>query len=208
VIKSRLEGLAREIKQAQNRRTRKIWAIIFDRALRVLGPHFANQNVIYRLDRTGLEAGSVVGPQGFQVRCSSATDDLPTSFWLALEAAQPNTSREKFISPFAERGLLWIGIFGEAPVCYAWSTRGRDLKEWYVPLQPDDIVIFAVVTWPGYRGIGLARNIVQHIARVEGNDGVGVYLDTKEWNLSAQRSFERAGFRRVAVKAALESKHP
>jgi Acetyltransferase (GNAT) family len=203
VIKSRLEGLAREIKHAENGRIQKIWAIIFDRILRVFGPRLANKNVIYQLDRTELEAGSVIAPPGFQVRCSSDTNDIPTNFWSALQAAQPNTTREEFIVPFAERSLLWIGAYGDAPVCYAWSTHGRDLKEWYIPLQPDDIVIFAVVTWPGSRGIGLARNIVQHIALVEGNDSVHIYLDTKEWNLSAQRSFERAGFRRVAVKPPL-----
>src|SRR5579872_5014286 len=154
MIKSRLEGLANEIRQARHRRTRKIWAIIFDRALRILGPYLADKNVIYLLNRSELEAGSITSPSGFRIQGISATDDIPKNFWLALEVAQPNTKREEFIVPFAEHSRLWIGNLGEVPVCYAWSIRACNLKQWYVPLRPDDHVIFAVVTWPGARGVG------------------------------------------------------
>ena len=177
-----------------------MWAIGSDRVLRVFGPRLANQNVIYLLDRSRQKARSAIAPPGFQVRRCIAINDIPTNFWSALRASQPNTPREEFIINFSKHSTFWLGTLEGVPACCAWSLRGRDLEQWYIPLQQDDLVIWSMITWVGFRGIGLACNIMQHIALAEGNDEADIYLYTKEWNFSAQRSAEKAGFQRLAVK--------
>ncbi len=204
-MNSKLASLLREVRLARGRRIRIILSILDDKLRRLIGPLIANQNVIYIWDRAkGSAVDQFDADQQFEVRRCAALDDIPVDFWSYFRSAQPDTSQEEFLKPFLQRSILWIGVFNGRPVSHAWSVRRRDLgKEWYLTLRPDDIIVFAVVTWSGFRGRGFARILLHRLVAKESAGGNDVYLDTKHWNIMAQRSFEKAGFRRVAIRPQL-----
>jgi hypothetical protein len=206
VMISKIAGLAREVLHSRNGKMRKIRVILFDRGLRILGPRVTNKNVIYTFDRANMvQAKQEQVPEGFQVHRCTCINEVPSCFWPALRAMDSKSSKDEFITHFSKRGVFWIGTLAEKPACHACSIRARDLKQWYIPLRPDDVVIFSVCTWPGFRGMGLARSLVHHIVSSQGGTDTNFYLDTKEWNRTAQATFERIGFQRIAVRPPLQA---
>ncbi len=180
-------------------RFRKLRVLLRDRVLRAVGPYFANQNVIYKLDRS---ASPVELPEGFEFRRCRFADELPSQFWEVYRKSQPEVKFEEFVHPFSRHAVLSIGFVNGTPASYLWSSHFPPFERWYVPLEPEDVVIFSVVTFFRFRGLGLARLMVRCVADAE--PGVGhIYLDVKRWNRSGQLAFEKAGFRRVAVRAPL-----
>jgi hypothetical protein len=189
-----------EIQSSAWFKIRKFGALLRDRILRVVGPFIANQNVIYKLDRI---VSPTALPRDFEFRRCRFADELPTKFWEVYRQSQPDVIFEEFARPFSDNAVLSIGLVNGIPASYLWSARFcSPKKEWYVQLEPEDVVIFSVVTFFRFRGLGLARLMVQCVAEAE--LGVGnIYLDVKRWNRSAQLAFEKGGFRRVAVRPPL-----
>ena len=141
-------------------RVRKFGALLRDRLLRALGPYFAHQNVIYKLDGSLATASWVDIPGEFEFRRCHCADELPRTFWETYRELQPDVLFEEFARPFSQGALLSIGLVNGRPASYLSSLRSGYLETWYVPLEPNDIIIFSVVTFFRFRGFGLARLMI------------------------------------------------
>jgi len=138
-------------------------------------------------------------PSGMSVVCYEREADLPESFLRILEQRQGQRGLDTLRSEFRNRGLLWLGVINDEPVGYLWTRRGSDFARWYVPLNDDDQVIFAMVTMPEWRGHGIAPTLMRHVVSNRPSEGSKVYGDIVVWNGASLHAAEKVGFRRFAT---------
>jgi len=104
---------------------------------------------------------------------------------------------------FRNNGILWIATLDNAPVAYQWHRWGKDIKRWFVPLAPNDGVIFNTFTVPQFRGRGIAARMQCHISKHVRTFGGQVFIDVSIWNKPSIRAIEKSGFARIAVMRPL-----
>lgn len=136
-------------------------------------------------------------PPGFEVRRYASYRDLPASVVEDRDPFAPPA--DWFRGRFAEGAVLWMGLEqGRAESC-AWLIGAKNLPDWYLPLDPEDRVIYAVVTHPRSRGRGLAPAVVRALLHEEQRAEGVIYVDCRAWNRSARRAFEKLGFEHVTT---------
>lgn len=198
---SRLVNLVREIRRAEGRRLQKFSQILADKIRHVAGPLIMDEKIIYvwrgypgpPLSEAGKNLGDLLIFRFADVR------EVADHYWPVLEQIGPRGRRAEYQAFFSEDNVLWIGDCGGEAVCVACSFKaGR--REWLIPLGPEDVVIFSVSTSLGFKGLGLAPKLVRHVAESEKKADADVYLDTKRWNVAAQKAFEKIGFVRLVEK--------
>lgn len=86
-----------------------------------------------------------------------------------------------------------IRIFAPGGHALALAFEGHR-HPWFVPLQPNDRVIYSVVTAREAMKQGLGGKIVKRIARDTALNGGTAWLDCAVWNTRAHGAFMRAGF--------------
>ena len=89
-----------------------------------------------------------------------------------------------------------------AVIGYSYAgVEGRD----YMSLRGPAGVLYDIIVDPSHRGSGVGRTLLDAtIAELERRGAPRVVLSTAERNESAQRLFERAGFRRTMIEMTRE----
>lgn len=154
------------------------------------------QHVLYRLDKSALRDA----PADLDVRIIAAEDDIPD--WAVRDKDAEAMPREWYLERIAEGATGWIArAQGQFAACL-WLIKGRALQEWYVPIQPQDRVLYAVVTASRSRGSGMAPKLVCTALGHDLAPDADTFVDCKVWNKSARRAFEKVGFRSFATVEA------
>lgn len=169
----------------------KLGSFAADKLRRAVWSRVDRRHVLFRLDPKLLPAVSSL--EG-DVRRFDRIESLPDEAFEFMPLSW-------FADRFDEGARLWSFWTGNRPVACLWAISGRELNCWYVRIRPQDCVIYAVVTYPPMRGRGIARELLSYVAACEMNGENDIFLDCMRWNLTAQRSFERVGFRRFAITA-------
>ena len=94
---------------------------------------------------------------------------------------------------------LWYGLVDGRLAVVLFTRRGNQYCNWFVPLQPDDMVIFRVRTYPSFRGRGLAPALMRFAMHACLRQDGGALVDCRTDNLPSIRSIEKAGFQRTAT---------
>jgi len=99
-----------------------------------------------------------------------------------------------------EKGAkLWLLRVKHTLAAFIWSMRGNMVEPYFVPLTPDDAVLFDVETFPDYRGKGLYPFLVEYVFNeLKKQNVVRVYGDAKTWNTPSLRGLAKTGFRHYA----------
>ena len=158
--------------------------------------------IVYKLDPDAYRVGPPVPiPQGFEVRCYERFEAVPKTDLATLHPAELSRITEQAEQELRAGAVMWIGYIDGIFAATEFSIRGRFLKRWFLPLAPNDIVIFGVDTLNAFRGRGIHPAMLR--AAVEREADAGVYCDTNVWNVVAQRNMEKAGFRPIMKARAL-----
>jgi RimJ/RimL family protein N-acetyltransferase len=102
--------------------------------------------------------------------------------------------------------VYWAVYLDDRLAGKSMTRRGSHFRRWFIPLDQRDIVHFAGETFPAFRGRGVYPASLRHIIAQELEPGGHFYLDCKVYNTSVQRSFEKAGFRKIATAKPLSFK--
>lgn len=199
---NKLLNVIRKIREAG---IRKAPVIIADSLKRGVAPKLTDRQIIFRLDRDAYAAGPPVKPvEGMTVLRCERLEEVPASVWATMDADEAGPMKAHFAHEFDGNGVLWVGLIDGQMAASQWSVRGRYRSQWFIPLAPDDIVIFAASTRNAFRGRGIHPAMIRYIMEHEGDDRVGIYADTQVWNNVARRNIEKAGYRAFAEMPALK----
>lgn len=192
---ARLSQIAMDIRAAKGARIK--WRIVADILRRKFGPFVLRRHVLYRCDRERLCAYPWQPKIRAEFRLYETQEVVPCILCKRIE----EDNAMLFVAQELSRGaVLWAAFIGEQPAAYLLSTRASCLSKWYIPLMPNDVVIYGAATFREWRGNGLYTDILRHvIGKTSGN----IYCDANEWNAAAQRNFERSGFVRIGKASAL-----
>ncbi|MCK4493959.1 MAG: GNAT family N-acetyltransferase [Methylococcales bacterium] len=100
---------------------------------------------------------------------------------------------------FEKKAVFWAIYQQESVVGYWWSTSIEGLKQWYIPLNAQDLVFFAAWVAPVCRGQAIAPSVLLHIIKKRINTDSSVYLDVETWNESGIKAWQKAGFIEVGL---------
>ncbi len=100
---------------------------------------------------------------------------------------------------------LFVACVSEAVAALQFVRPGRAVDHWFVPLRPNDAVLFGGTTLPRFRRRGLVTWMIRHQTHYAMQGGGRAYADVKVWNTPAIRAVESAGFRRIARMRPLRS---
>lgn len=192
---ARLSQLAVDIRAAESARTR--WRIVTDILRRKFGPFAFRDHVLYRCNRERYRAYPWKPKIGAEVRSYKSQEAVPEVFWKRLKK---DNAISTVIEEFSRGAVLWVSFIGDKPAAYMRSIRASGLSEWYIPLAPDDVVLYGGGTFREWRGNGLHTDTMRHVIRKTAGD---IYCDAHEWNAAAQRNFEKCGFVRIGRAPAL-----
>lgn len=105
---------------------------------------------------------------------------------------------------FDQKARLYVATVNGAFGSMGWVQSGRDLTEWWVPIEPDDFVMFSAVTAPEFRGQRLWGRVI--LAAYDSEIGAGgrYYCDCNVTNIASRRQLERAGFEIISREKALK----
>ena len=120
--------------------------------------------------------------------------------WMnTIRARRTEKHLEIFHRELADHGVMWLAIVDGRLGGYLWSRKGKFVPKWFVPLNEEDLQFFAAVTFDEFRGRGIAPALMRYIMQQEMSGRGMAYVDCAQWNTSAARFFEKAGFTRIAT---------
>lgn len=156
---------------------------------------FQNQNYVFR--HSGSE--SEVKPKtSIEIERYDEWSKVPLSSRQQILDELGDQYENECIRELDERGVLWLGLEHDRVAAIQWSKQGEHIRNWFVSLNVNDIVIFATTTFQAYRGKRIAPYMMRSIIEVEVRDNCDAYVDCKVWNKSAESGILRAGFKRIA----------
>ena len=164
----RLERLADELRKTK---PNQLFDLATDKLLRLFGPRFTSKLRIFRYDPL---ANCTRWPKEFALLRFSRFQDLPTD-----RVAEMSTLGFDSVlaANFGQGADLWLGIGREGLAISLWTVRRARLREWHLSIEPDDLILYSVVTQPTFRGLGLAGAAAAEIWRREGNGIQTFYVD-------------------------------
>ncbi|MCC6907842.1 MAG: GNAT family N-acetyltransferase [Phycisphaerales bacterium] len=102
-----------------------------------------------------------------------------------------------------QNAVMWVAFSNGDPVGMLFTRQGQHFARWFVDLNPDDIVIFRMRTYPEYRGRGIAPALMTHAIWSLCANGTRAFIDCRVYNQPSIRSILKSGFRRIATMKPL-----
>jgi hypothetical protein len=185
-----VQKLSEQVRAAQ---PNQLFALASAKLFRLVGPRLTSKLRIFRFDPA---VNGTHWPEGFVLHRFSCIEEVPEDIVAQISAL----GLEKIVAAnFSEGADLWLGIGRGRLAISLWTVRRALLRQWHVPIEPEDIILYSVVTQPAFRGLGLAGSAAGEIWRRQGDKSRSFYVDCKLWNRTAQRAFIKAGFTPVAT---------
>lgn len=198
--RSMVSGVAHVIQKIREAGPGKASLIIRDSLKRALAPKVVKDVIVYRLDRLAYAGGPAVPrPDGLCVERYERIAGIPAAVLETVEADERAAMLRLFQEQFDAGGTLYVGTIKARMAAFQWSIKGSRLKQWFVPLRPEDVVIYAASTFNMFRGRGIHSAMIRHIIEREDGAGIEIYCDTTAWNTVAQRNIEKAGYRKLTI---------
>ncbi|MCA9070579.1 MAG: GNAT family N-acetyltransferase [Planctomycetaceae bacterium] len=126
-----------------------------------------------------------------------SAEEIPAHVLRELVQQDDESFTERMQFEFLHKGVFWVGRMGETVVGYQWHRQGDLVEDWQTKLTDLDIVIFSVVTFPAYRGRGLAKSILVQICQEVVGPGGTATANCMIWNQPSIRLFQGAGFKKI-----------
>lgn len=137
-----------------------------------------------------------------------SASEVPTEVLRQIEEREGRQSVRTIRGEFLKVGELYVGWVGEKVASRMWVRAGRHMEDWFVLLREDDCVLFGMLAYPAFRGLGIIGALItEAIERNGGGDG-DVYVDCKLWNRSSMRVFDKMAFKRISTKRPLRRQRP
>ena len=186
---TKLSDIARDLWAGEGARVK--WRIAADVLRRNLGPYVLRGHVLYRCDRERFRANPWQPKIEANFRSFETPDLVPDILWKRLneDCAVPPIAQA-----FSRGAVLWAAFIGDQPAAFLLSIKASRLGKWYIPLLPNDVVLYGAGTFHEWRGKGLHTDIMRHAIGAASGD---IYCDAHKWNATAQRNFEKSGFVRI-----------
>ena len=162
---------------------------------------FRNRHCVYIRD---MESVSTLSCPDLTIEKFLSERELPQKYFKQLTVEEGRCFADVMHQEFANDGVLWLGFVSGQVAAYQWSRQGGHIKNWFVSLNAEDVVIFSTVTFPPHRGRGISPSMMRHIAHQGMDDDGRVFVDCKVWNVAAVRGIEKAGFRRIGIMPPLK----
>ena len=161
---------------------------------------FCQQNCIFRHD----------GPfvTKYQVGCEFAHYDsfemIPEQVKKEICGAGDPARLEMDKLELSENAVLWIASRNGKVASIVFTRKGLHFRRWFLPLQPDDVVVFRLHTHPEFRGRGIAPALIQHAVKTVLDKPGHAYMDCRTYNKPSIRCIQKAGFKCVATKKTIK----
>jgi len=142
--------------------------------------------------------------------------DLPTDIIIERrntyhEAMQPDmqsmikywfeeNEMDKTKERFEKGAILWILKHDKVIVGFGWSIRGKMVDPYYLPLTPNDAVLFDYMIFEEYRGRGLYPLLLNYILGKINLEGVTrAFIHAFEWNTASIKGLRKTNFRQYGI---------
>ena len=161
---------------------------------------YDNKTVMFYIDLQYAGRSDLVMPQSFSLEVVEhysqlRHDDLERMFDYLGKHRTEHHLRDRL----KKGAKLWLLRVEHTLAAFIWSMRGNMVEPYFVPLTPDDAVLFAAETFPDYRGRGLYPFLVECVFNeLKKQNVVRVYGMAKTWNASSLRGLAKTGFRHYA----------
>lgn len=125
--------------------------------------------------------------------------DLPESIQADISSDGKPTRLTRDKRELNENAILWVAMVNDRVASTVFTRKGKHFHNWFLPLQPEDVVIFRLRTHPDFRGHGLASSLIRHAMHETIKEGPGnAYIDCRTYNKSSISCILKAGFIKVA----------
>lgn len=158
--------------------------------------YFRNWNYIFKFDHHSPNRNL---PEELTVLRFDSVDTIPGEIIEMMYLAHGDryvNSNMGFIN--SKGAVLWVAIKDNKVLGCRLSRRGKNINNWFIELNDNDIIIYRGNTVPEFRGHGLSPAMMQYIIKNELNEGDNAYVDCKIYNYPSIRSITKAGFVKIA----------
>lgn len=131
--------------------------------------------------------------------CYERLEDVPMNVREAIMAQGGQRTLNTDEREIEQNATMWASFCGEDLASVLFTRRGAHFRQWFVPLEDNDIVIFRVRTHSQFRGKGLAPSLMSYALHESLGAGEAAYIDCRVYNQPSIRSIEKAGFQHVAT---------
>lgn len=162
------------------------------------------KSIILKYQRSLL--GIELSREIYYLKCKSISDVPEKLISQIYEEMGPFASEDMF-SQFNIGSVFWVICNDDELVGYWWSIEGEFLEAWFIPLDNKDVVFLSALIVPKWRGFSISPSVLLHIIHNEISCNVSIFIDVKNWNLSALNAWKKAGFCIVEItKQQLQSR--
>lgn len=138
------------------------------------------------------------------VQCFAKFDDLSKDLLKQITKTLGEGYEQTLKMLFSQNARLYVATVDGAFGSMGWIQSGRDLDEWWVPIHPEDFVMFSAITSPDFRGKHLWGRVIVAAYQNEISTNGRYYCDCNVANIPSRRQLERAGFRIISRENALK----
>ncbi len=143
----------------------------------------------------------VLGPGSGSVQMYDSVDGLSEHQWSDLTSMM---SEDVARSQFQRGCRLYVFMANGHVASFGWVVSGRDLTEWWYPIQSEDFVMFSAYTAPAFRGQRLWGKIIAAAYHNEVGAGGQYYCDCNVANVASRRQLLRSGFNIISRETRLQ----
>lgn len=135
-------------------------------------------------------------PEGTEVLRYDDADAVPPDILDKMRETDAERSVQAYLYHIRHKGsVLWVAV-RNGTVCSTWLSRqGRHIPRWFIPLQPDDLLLYRGKTAAAARGKGFSPAMTQYIIAHEPGATGSAYADCRIYNHPSIRCLTKAGFR-------------
>lgn len=130
--------------------------------------------------------------------------ELPNTVVVDIASDSSVSQMEMGKRELDEHATLWVAFVAGRVATTVYTREGRYFHHWFLELQPEDIVVFRLVTRQEYRGRGLAPSLIRHAIHETVKPPGHAYIDCRTYNKPSIRCIEKAGFTRIARKRSIK----
>jgi GNAT superfamily N-acetyltransferase len=162
---------------------------------------FKSKTVLFYTDFYELDNSILKLPQDIVIECKTKYyEALQSDMKKIINYWEDRKLMDETRERFEKGAILWVLKLKDEIAGFGWAIRGKMVSTYYLPLAPNDAVLFDFLTFEEYRGHGLYALLCEKIMRELKLEGVvRAYGMTDEWNTSSIRGLEKTFFKKFII---------